>query len=332
MQKKQNEISENVIQGNQISRAFYKMDVNEQRLITFAMYNLEKTREVFGNVIDSSTKKTTKIYLENYTAHFSIKKMCDVMGIEYNEQTQQNYKKALLKLPSRILKIDNEIKSKSLPFVILTEWDKEQQEVQLVFNPYFFNAIFNALNYSKINMQIFGALKKHASQRLYFYLLSYRNMCGKYNNQSGIWEINTTVSELRNMFLLKDGEISRTASFVERYIKNPVAEINQHNFEFTVDYKTSGKPTKNVTFICCEKLNLKQLPPNENKKMREKAIEINNEKKLMQKYKERYANEWAILLKEKINTQFLDFNFSEEVKLEMIEFDIFKELKRRHDK
>lgn len=29
-EKKKNEVSENVIQGNSISRAFYKMDVNEQ--------------------------------------------------------------------------------------------------------------------------------------------------------------------------------------------------------------------------------------------------------------------------------------------------------------
>lgn len=331
-EKKKNEVSENVIQGNSISRAFYKMDVNEQRLATFSMYKLEKVEHILGIATNMATGKQTTLKVDDYIARFSVQEMCDVMGLEYNDDTKHNFQKSLDKLPSRTMTIDDEKCRETLPFIIRSKWNKQNQEVEITFNPYFFTAIFDALHYSKGNLQIFGALKKHASQRLYFYLLSYRNMQSKYSNPDGIWEIKTTIKELRKMFNLKDDEIARNNDFVRRYIKETCAEINKHNFEFSVDYKTSGKPTTDVVFTCCEKLNLKQLPPNDCTSMRQDAIEINNEKKLIQKYKQKYADEWQEVLKEKMQTQFFDFGFTEESKMQMIEHDVLKELQERHAK
>lgn len=332
MAKKQNEITENVIQGNQISRAFYKMDVNEQRLATFSMFKLEKVEHILGDAINLKTGEKTTLCFNDYKAVFELQEMCEVFGIEYNDDSKHNFQKYLKSLPSRTITIDDDEHTETAPFVIHSKWDKKTQKVEITFNPYFFTSIFDALNYSKGNLKVFGALKKHASQRLYFYLLSYRNMCGKYTNPNGIWEIKTTVPELRKMFALKDGEVARTNSFVERYIKNPIAEINQHNFEFSVDFKTRGKPTNEIIFTCCEKLNLKELTKNDSKKMRQDIIDVNNERKEMAHFKIKYAEEWATILKEEMQSQFFDLGFSEADKLEMIENRVYLELKRRHSK
>lgn len=323
------EISENVIQGNDISRAFYKMDVNEQRLATFAMYKLEKLE----NILEVSAKLCAgikpKIKLDDYKAHFSVSEMCQIMHLDYNEQTAQNYKKSLLSLPQRIVKINDNKHLKSLPLVIYSDWNKETQEIEIVFNPYFFTSIFDALNYSKANLEIFGQLKYHASQRLYFYLLSFRNMSGKYTNPNGIWQINTTLSELRKMFNLNTNEIARNSDFVQRYIKKSCMEINKYNFEFTVDYEVSGRPISNIKFICCEKMNLKKLPSNENKKMREKAIDINNEKKEMEYLKNRYPEDWKRFLNEELQQVYFDFG-SEEINLEIRQHEVVKRIKEKY--
>lgn len=344
MTNTKNSVSENVNQGNKVSRGIYKMDSLQQNLTYFALYKLEKAQDIIAKelVKFGDEEGAKKVDLQNYEASFTLKEMCEIMGIKYNIEKLQNYKKCISEMAKLIIKVIDEKKIVVFPLFSKIEYEKESTNFKIMFNPEALFYLTYRKNYSTANMRIIGEISENAkdnyAQRLYFYLLSFRGMKGeKYHQKDdSTWTVTTTPTELKTMLQTEKDENQRTDSFT-RMIKQRVARINKHNFEFSIEVATEGRPLERIIFTCHENEDIirKRLP--DGRKGRYETIAFNNEQKEMAYYKKRHAAEWKDIEAELLaDRRFASENASllrllePKTRRTFIDARIFGELKRRH--
>lgn len=298
MEKEKNLVSENVIQGNKISRASYNLETNEQQLATFAMFKINKVYQILNNVKD--LEKRTK--LSDYKASFTTLELCKTLGIDHTKNSNAIYTKTLDGLSKKICKLTEGNKKKWLPLIIYSEFNKDTKQIEIVFNPYFFKEIFDPERYSKGNLKVFGSLTQSASQRLYFFLLSYKNMKGRYQNKKEEWKIKIKINELREMYNIPKDKITRTNNLIFNYVKKPVEEINKNNFEFSITYETvkKGRSIDSVIFTCVNLVKQIPLTPADTQIFDNEKIAINNEASEIAYFKKTYRDEWNTLYQDEI--------------------------------
>lgn len=289
------EISENIQQGNEISRAIYKMSAEQQTLVYFALFKIEKQFNPVNFLLSQDENKKDEINYNDFVARFDIYEMCQVMGINFHRELKARYLNELNEITKIVFKLKDGKLTKWFPFFSYAEYDKEDGLVKIIFNPFFFREVFGK-RYSLGNMKILGQLRKnHMAQRLYFYLLSFKNMQGeKYHQKDGQWQIKLLVSELKTMLCIEN-KFSRNDS-LKRAVDAAVDLINSANFEFDTAVEFNGKPFNEIVFTCTNKIKTKKLPQEKN--MRYEAIATNNEQKLIAHYRKRYADLWEDKKKE----------------------------------
>lgn len=314
------EISDNLQQGNEISRAIYKMSAEQQTLVYFALFKIEKQFNPvkFLENYDPETKES--INYNDFVAKFDIYEMCQVMGINFHRELKARYLNELNEITKLVFKLREGKITKWFPFFSYAEYDKEDGLVKIVFNPFFFREVFGK-RYSLGNMKILGQIRKnHMAQRLYFYLLSFKNMQGeKYHQQEGQWQIKLLVSELKTMLCIED-KFPRNDS-LKRAINIAVDVINTANFEFDTETEFFGKPFNEIVFTCTNKLKLKKLPQEKNS--RYETIAANNQQKLIALYKKKHEDEWEAK-KTEIKKSEPSFNFGLGIQEQVAEFSTFK--------
>lgn len=331
MEKQQNIVANNVVQGNKISRASYDFDVNQQKIASFAMFKLNN---IYG-ILDAIKNDDPKLKLSDFQARFTVKEMCEVMDIDFNQFTTSNFIKVLDDLHKRECILTEGKRRKKFPLIIYSDFDKDDKKIVIVFNPYFFKEVFDPFCYSKGNLVVIGKFKRKASQRLYFYLLSYRNMVGKkeWGNPKDTWIISTTVSALRIMYGLPEDKIVRTNNFIYEYVKKAVDEINEFNFEFSVTYETKkkGRFLSEIIFTCVNTLNLIKLSKKDVQQKNYEKIELNNETKEIAYFKKMYPDEWNTLYKDEIAQENL-FKLDVKSKEVFATSAVYAKMKKLHPK
>jgi hypothetical protein len=329
MEKEKKLVSENVIQGNKISRASYNLETNEQQLATFAMFKINKVYQILNNVKD--LEKRTK--LSDYKASFTTLELCKTLGINHTKNSNAIYTKTLDGLSKKICKLTEGNKKKWLPLIIYSEFNKDTKQIEIVFNPYFFKEIFDPEKYSKGNLKVFGSLTQSASQRLYFFLLSYKNMKGRYQNKKEEWKIEIKINELREMYNIPKDKITRTNNLIFNYVKKPVEEINEKNFEFSITYETvkKGRSIDSVIFTCVNLVKQIPLNPADTQIFDNEKIELNNEANEIAYFKKTYRDEWNTLYQDEIAQKNL-FKLDEKSKEVFAISAVYAKMKKLHPK
>lgn len=327
MEKQQKIVANNVIQGNKISRASYDLDVNQQKMASFAMF---KINNIYG-ILNQIKNNDKKLKYSDFQAKFTAKEMCDVMGINYNKFTTANYIKVLEGLHKKDCKLTEGKKRKTFPLIVYSEFDTETKKIVIEFNPYFFKEIFDPNFYSKGNLVVIGKFKKKASQRLYFFLLSYKNMMGKWKNKKDTWVVETTINALRIMYDIPDDKVKRTDNFMTEYVKKAVDEINEFNFEFSVTYETrkKGRVLNDIIFTCTNLVKQIPLTPADTQEFDNEKIELNNEAKEIAYFKKTYRDEWNTLYQDEIAQENL-FKLDEKSKEVFAVSAVYAKMKKLH--
>lgn len=327
MEKEKNLVSENVIQGNKISRASYNLETNEQQLVTFAMFKINKIYQILNNVKDLDKR----MKLSDYKASFTTLELCKTLGIDHTKNSNAIYTKTLDGLSKKICKLTEGNKKKWLPLIIYSEFNKDTKQIEIVFNPYFFKEIFDPERYSKGNLKVFGSLTQSASQRLYFFLLSYKNMKGRYQNKKEEWKIEIKINELREMYNIPKDKITRTNNLIFNYVKKPVEEINENNFEFSITYETvkKGRSIDSVIFTCTSLVKQIPLTPADTQEFDNEKIELNNEAKEIAYFKKTYRDEWNTLYQDEIAQENL-FKLDEKSKEVFAVSAVYAKMKKLH--
>lgn len=319
-----------VRQGNDFVKTFYKMTAEQQNIFYYAVAVLSWNYNPFEKYL--SGKPLSELKANTFCASFKIQDLFEKMHLPNTKNYKDVYYRNFGKLSETIIKTKNEKgKTTWTPLFSQTIWYGDQ--IDIVFNPYFFNLIFEK-NYTNADLKILGQLSKKAknnyAQRLYFYLAMYRNTQGEkkfHNDNKGEWKVKITEEYFRELVQMNSEENKRKDSF-RRMIKNLVTKINSCNFEFitSVDFGSYG--SDEMIFTCNENLNLFKIEPNE--KNKDKLL-INQEEKEIAYYKKRYSKEWQEEEKKKLQEQFL-FEMPETMKQKSIEYEIYKTLKERHEK
>lgn len=329
MENEKTLVSDNVIQGNKISRASYNLNTNEQQLATFAIFKINKSFKILNNIKDLDKK--TK--LSDYKASFTTMELCKTLGINHTKNSNAIYTKTLDGLSKKICKLTEGKKKKWLPLIIYSEFNEDTKEIEIVFNPYFFKEIFDPEKYSKGNLKVFGSFTKSASQRLYFFLLSYKNMKGKWGNPKDVWIMKITINQLRELYGIPDDKITRTNNLILNYVKTPVEEINENNFEFSITYETvkKGRSIDSVIFTCTNIVKQIPLTPADTQVFDNDKIAINNEANEIAYFKKTYRDEWNTLYKDELAQENL-FKLDVKSKEVFATSAVYAKMKKLHPK
>lgn len=327
MENEKTLVSDNVIQGNKISRASYSLETNEQQLAIYAMFKINKSYQILNNIKDLDKK----IKLSDFKASFTIMELCKTLGINHTKNSNAVYNKTLDGLSKKTCKLTEGKKKKWLPLIIYSEFNEETREVEIVFNPYFFKEIFDPEKYSKGNLKVFGSFKKSASQRLYFFLLSYKNMKGKWGNPKDIWVVKITINQLRELYGIPEDKVTRTNNLILNYVKSPVEEINKNNFEFSIDYETvkKGKSIDSVIFTCTNIVKQIPLTPADTQVFDNDKIAINNEANEIEYFQKTFPKQWNTIFEEEMAQELL-FQLSEISKKTIATSNTYKKMKKLH--
>lgn len=320
-----------VRQGNDFVKCFYRMTAEQQNIFYYAVavlsWNCNPLEKYF------SGKPLSELKANTFCASFKIQELFEKMDLPNSKNFRDVYYRNFSELSETVIKTKNK-KGKSVwtPLFSQTIWYGDQ--IDIVFNPFFFDLIFEK-NYTSADLKILGQLSKNAknnyAQRLYFYLAMYRNTQGEkrfHNAEKGEWKVKITEEYFRELVQMTDEENKRKDSF-RRMIKNLVKKINQNNSEFLIAVDFGGYGSSDIIFTCNESLSLWKIAQNE-KKYKDKII-ANEQEKEIAYYKKRYAEEWEAVQAEQSKMLFL-FDQNEFLKTKTIDFETYKIIKDRHSK
>jgi hypothetical protein len=286
-----------VRQGNDFVKCFYKMTAEQQNIFYYAVAVLSWNCNPFEKYF--SGKPLSELKANSFCASFKIQDLFEKMDLPTTKNYKDVYYRNFGELSETIIKSKNEKgKTTWTPLFSQTIWYGDQ--IDIVFNPFFFDLIFEK-NYTSADLKILGQLSKNAknnyAQRLYFYLAMYRNTQGEkrfHNTEKGEWKVKITEEYFRELVQMADEENKRKDSF-RRMIKNLVAKINSCNSEFVTSVDFGGYGSSEMIFICNENLNLWKIGPNE--KNKDKLL-INQQEREIAYYKKKYPDEWQEVYKD----------------------------------
>lgn len=319
-----------VRQGNDFVKCFYKMTAEQQNIFYYAVASLSWNCNPLEKYF--SGKPLSELKANTFSASFKIQELFEKMDLPNTKNYKDVYYRNFGELSEIIIKSKNEKgKTTWTPLFSQTIWYGDQ--IDIVFNPFFFDLIFEK-NYTSADLRILGQLSKNAknnyAQRLYFYLAMYRNTQGEkkfHNTEKGEWKVKITEEYFRELVQMSAEENKRKDSF-RRMIKNLVTKINSCNSEFVTSVDFGGYGSSDIIFTCNENLNLLKIEQNE--KNKDKLL-INEQEKEIAYFKKKYPDEWQEIYKELSQTEVL-FEELNLTKKQVDEFETFKILKERHSK
>lgn len=319
-----------VRQGNDFVKCFYKMSAEQQNIFYYAVavlsWNCNPLEKYF------SGKPLSELKANTFCASFKIQELFEKMDLPNTKNYKDVYYRNFGDLSETVIKTKNE-KGKTIwtPLFSQTVWYGDQ--IDIVFNPFFFDLIFEK-NYTSADLRILGQLSKNAknnyAQRLYFYLAMYRNTQGEkrfHNTEKGEWRIKITEEYFRELVQMGKNENVRRNNF-RAMIKNLVTKINSCNSEFETSVDFGGYGSSDIIFTCNENLKLWKIRQNEKNKDK---LWINAQEKEIAYFKKKYPEEWAKVHQEQTQTQLL-FEANDLMKSKINDYETYKILKERHSK
>lgn len=209
-----------VVKSNDLVEARYKLNLNEQKLILYAVGKLERTKEKF-NILQIQTSDFVKLL--------------NTSELRYTE-----IRNLVTNLMEKQVKITTETGELIANWVSSIEYIKNSGTIELEFSkkltPYLLQLKKRFTRYELENILY---LKNKHSIRVYELLKQYENI--------GKREIK--VNDLRNCLGIENNQYQRFSNFENRVLNTTKNEINEHT-DLTVDYKKikTGRKITSISY------------------------------------------------------------------------------------
>lgn len=255
------------------------------KIIMYSLYKLQYSFDLkkYEN-LNLLNKKNWNInsvdnFWDDFTCSFSTKEFCEALGIKDGGKQRALIEAAIDKAYAEQIKLKTGEHTKwyhwfeeamyyhpassSLESEIGESPDKS---ITLTFNPGVLSmALDHKGKYAYIDLLSYGKLKSIYSLKWYQIIKSYYNMKSHWGNSKGQWKTGEmTIPELKETFGINMNlYLDRTNNLIQKVVKNPIAEINEAHFNFTVEpqfKRGKNNRVEKIWLLCTEKVEPRLLP------------------------------------------------------------------------
>lgn len=244
--KSQREI---VFQPNKVSRAAYKCDSTERKLLYFATAKLETSLvpDEDGSVF------------KRYTASFKIVDMLHGLVMNNIPSNRKRIREAIKTIAKQtITLLETEKKFVVMNWLQKAEYDEDENKVLLMFTEDVGKYLQDLKDqFSGLDFKTIGAIKSYYAMRYYEIALSYEGFKGLDGNAPNKWFFDLDLEQFRRMFEIKDDAYKgRKDNITEKAVKGPIRELNAVNPRFRIDVEKlkKGREIVGYRFICTDLL------------------------------------------------------------------------------
>ena len=231
-----------LIQPYEVSRAAYRCDSPERKLLYFAATRIE-------------LKPYEEIKTPRHIASFKISTMLKALGIRNTTSNRRAIRNAVETVANRTITL-----CKDDGYLDIMNWlqrgifDEKTDTVTLIFTGEIGSLFLeNKERFSLINLKVVGSLKSYFAMRYYELALSWMGKKGADGNKPNQWYFELGKNEIRTMFKIDENAYEkRQDNFTQFCIKAPLAELNKNNpdFKIAIEYIKDGRETLGYRFIC----------------------------------------------------------------------------------
>ena len=296
-----------VLQPNKVSRAAYKCDSTERKLLYFATAKLENSFLTEGDVV-----------VRRYTACFKIGEMLRALGMNNIASNRKRIREAIKTIAKQTITVlETEKKLVVMNWLQKAVYDEDENKVVLTFTDDVGMYLQDLKEqFSSLDFKTIGAIKSYYAMRYYEIALSYEGFKGQDGNQPHRWFFDLDLERLRIMFEIKDSAYrGRIDNITEKAVKQPIRELNAVNPRFRIDIERlkKGRTLVGYRFICTD---LAHSNPVCDTELGSK-IALDDIERLKQKYFAEYAKRLAERAQSRQPYE----------SLAMIDFEIFEQMK-----
>ena len=296
-----------VLQPNKVSRAAYKCDSTERKLLYFATAKLENSFLTEGDVV-----------VRRYTACFKIGEMLRALGMNNIASNRKRIREAIKTIAKQTITVlETEKKLVVMNWLQKAVYDEDENKVVLTFTDDVGMYLQDLKEqFSSLDFKTIGAIKSYYAMRYYEIALSYEGFKGQEGNQPHSWFFDLDLERLRIMFEIKDSAYrGRIDNITEKAVKQPIRELNAVNPRFRIDIERlkKGRTLVGYRFICTD---LAHSNPVCDTELGSK-IALDDIERLKQKYFAEYAKRLAERAQSRQPYE----------SLAMIDFEIFEQMK-----
>ena len=230
------ENDQKLLQPYSVSRAVYRCDSTERKMLYYAAVQVQHKPFVWNE----------RKY-KGYLAEFKISEMLLALGMTNTDTNRKRIRNAVETIAEKPIKVvDTEKKLEVLPWLRRGTYDEEKNIVQLVFTEEIGELFVECKErFSLIKLKIIGGLKSYYAMRYYEIALSYRGYMGKCENPIETWYFERSIDDLRMIFKIDKKSYDHkggTKDFIEKVVKQPIAELNKLNSDFTITVEKLKNP------------------------------------------------------------------------------------------
>lgn len=296
----------NVLQADELSRAIYSCSMTARKVIAFASTKIQE------KMIDISPFWYTgemRTYVP--AAEFKISEMLKALGLSLQGQNYEIVKKAI----NELRKCEVEIKESDDEFKIwhwfqFIQFSKNKDKIELHFSNEIGWALFNLQeSFCSLDLHTIGEFKSFYAFRYYEIANSWKGMKGRNGNKPGSWWFQMTLDEIRttfkidpNSYMDKKKEKPRLDNFIRKVIQEPVEELNSICNEFSIEVLRikRGRNLVAFRFECTAKKpeEKKVIVKSDSKDVRKLKREINEEQDEIEKFKNKFPEDFARALED----------------------------------
>ena len=233
-----------LLQPYQISRAIYRCDSLERKILFFAALLVQKQE-----------RKNAR---ERYIAQFGVKELLSKLGLTYTTSMREYIKTAIKTIASNtIILRETDTYLNVITWLQQGIYDDDSDTIQIIFSDTI-GELFTRCHtqFSVISPRVIGALKSYYAMRYYEIALSYSGFEGAHGNDRNQWYFEYTLNELREMFGVTGyNNTYGTQNFIKKIVEAPLSELNDANPEFSITTEKIKDPTdarklSAIKFVC----------------------------------------------------------------------------------
>lgn len=272
-------------QPNQISRAAYKCDCTERKILFYAALQVQKAHYRFCGMS-----------MSGYVAKFKITEMLRALGMETSSSNRKNVKAAIHTIARNTITVnDTDDKLTVLNWLQQGDYDAKTNTIELVFTDSIGRMFCECREqFSALSPVVIGSLKSYYAMRYYEIALSFRGFSP--------WEYTLTLEQLRNMYQIDSYTgANGTNNFITRVVTEPIKELNANNPDFKITAEKIQDPDDKrrvyaIKFKCKaygakQKINKNDSPAS--KRTKRQLNEIAEERKPIERAATLYPEEFA---------------------------------------
>ena len=183
-----------VLQPNKVSRAAYKCDSTERKLLYFATAKLENSFLTEGDVV-----------VRRYTACFKIGEMLRALGMNNIASNRKRIREAIKTIAKQTITVlETEKKLVVMNWLQKAVYDEDENKVVLTFTDDVGMYLQDLKEqFSSLDFKTIGAIKSYYAMRYYEIALSYEGFKGQDGNQPHSWFFDLDLERLMTFKLFK---------------------------------------------------------------------------------------------------------------------------------